>query len=68
MPGDYFWHCLAAMAATFDGGPGVAEENLAVYEEQCLAFPPAKRVLIRDQIAQIVGGLSRLERRLAEHD
>jgi hypothetical protein len=66
MPGDYFWQCVEALAATFDGDPAAAEENLTLYERQSLSFPPEKRAAIGRQLAEVIGGLSRLKLRLAD--
>ncbi len=68
MPGDYFWQCVEALAAMFDGDPAAAEESLALYEQQSLSFAAEKRAAIRRQLAEVIGGLSRLGLRLAEAD
>ena len=66
MPGDYFWQCVDALAATFDGAPMVVEENLAIYMDHCGALPKESRLELRRQMVQIIGGLAQLETRLAE--
>lgn len=66
MPGDYFWQCVEALAATFDGDRAVTDESLNIYEQHARAFSPEKLVEVRRQLVQIVGGLSRLEMRLGE--
>ena len=38
MPGDHFWLCVEALAATFDGDHKAAEENLSIYETHALTF------------------------------
>jgi hypothetical protein len=68
MPGDHFWLCVEALASTFDGDRKTAEENLSIYEEHALAFSPEKRAKVRRNLTEIIGGLSRLARRLAEAD
>ena len=68
MPGDYFRQCVEALAAMFDGDQSAAEENLTLYEQQSLSFPPEKRTAIGRQLADVIGGLSRLKLRLAEVD
>jgi hypothetical protein len=68
MPGDYSWNCVESLSATFDGGHKVAEDNLSLYEGHALKFPPEKRAELRRQLADIIGGLARLENRLAEQD
>jgi hypothetical protein len=68
MPGDYFWMCVEALSCTLDGDPKTAEENFSVYENHALNFAPEKREHVRRQLVDVIGGLSRLEARLAEHD
>jgi hypothetical protein len=65
MPGNYFWQYVESLSAAFDGSSDVAEENLNSYEQQALQFPGRKLAEVRAQFVQIIGGLSRLERRLA---
>ena len=66
MPGDYFWNCVEAMAATFDGDHRTAEENLDIYYHECRRFSPEKLAAVRRSLVKIIGGLARLETRLAE--
>jgi capsule polysaccharide export protein KpsE/RkpR len=66
MPGDYFWHCVEALSVALDGDRETVEENLNLYERHSLAFPPEKRAEVRLQLIRIIGGLARLETRLAE--
>ncbi len=68
MPGDHFWLCVEALAATFDGDPEAAEENLGIYENHALKFSPEKRAMVRHNLVEIIGGLSRLATRLADYD
>ena len=68
MPGDHFWLCVEALASTFDGGRKAAEENLNIYANHALAFSPEKRAKVRRNLVEIIGGLSRLARRLTEAD
>jgi hypothetical protein len=68
MPGDYFWQCVESLAAALDGGHAAVEDSLIVYEQACLQLSPEKRAEVRRQMIGIIGGLSRLETRLAEHD
>jgi hypothetical protein len=68
MPGDYFWQCVEALAATFDGDHKTAEENLGIYEKHALKFTHERRAELRRQLVDIIGGLSLLANRLAEHD
>jgi hypothetical protein len=68
MPGDHFWFCVEALACTFDGDPKAAEQNLSNYENHARKFAPKKRAKVRRNLVEIIGGLSRLEIRLAERD
>ena len=68
MPGDYFWQCVDALAATFDDNPKTAEENLAIFEQHCRSWPEEKQKEVRHKLVQIIGGLARLQTRLADHD
>ncbi len=68
MPGDYFWQCVEALAAALDGDLKSAEQHLDLYEQHCLGFPPEKRAAVRLQLIRIIGGLARLETRLAERE
>jgi hypothetical protein len=68
MPGDYFWQCVQALAATFDGDETTADENLNVYETHARQFTPEERATVRREMVCVIGGLSRLETRLAEFD
>ncbi len=61
----YAWKSLAC---TFDGDPKAAEENLSIYENHALKFAAEKCAKVRRQLVEIVGGLSRLATRLADHD
>ncbi len=65
MSGDYFWNCVEALSATFDGSPNEVEAQLALYEMHCQAMPKEKRAELRRQLIQIIGGLSQLQMRLA---
>jgi hypothetical protein len=68
MPGDYFWQCVQALAVTFDGDITAAEENLTVYEMHARQFTPERRAEARRDMVCVIGGLSRLETRLADFD
>ena len=68
MPGDHFWLCVEALASTLDGDHKAAEENLSIYESHALNFSPQKRTRVRRNLFEIIGGLSRLATRLADHD
>ena len=64
MPGDYFWQCVEALAATFDGTRAAVEENLSAYETHARQFAPARLDEVKDQMVQVIAGLSRLKVRL----
>jgi hypothetical protein len=66
MPGDYFWQCVDALSAAFDGDATSAEATLNVYLNHCLGLPPEKRLERRRQMVQIIGGLAQLQTRLSE--
>ena len=68
MPGNYFWQCVESLAAALDGDVTSEEEHLTLYEQHCLALSPEKRVEVRLQLIRIIGGLARLETRLAERE
>ena len=68
MPGDYFWQCVEALAATFDGDHDAVEENLNVYEKHARQLAPWRLAEVRQQMVQVVGGLSRLITRLDEFE
>ena len=67
MPGDHFWLCVEALASTFSDRK-TFEENLSIYEKHALAFSPERRAKVRGDLVEIIAGLSRLARRLAEAD
>jgi len=66
MSGNYFCECLETLAATFDCDYKASEENLNIYFEKCQGFPPRKRTAVRMQLVRVIGGLARLETRLAD--
>lgn len=68
MPGDYFWGCVEAMAATFDGDAKTAEDNLHAYVKHCMALRPEKRAEVQRQLIRIIGGLAQLQSRLADKE
>jgi hypothetical protein len=68
MAGDYFWQCVEALAAVFDGEPDAVEANLDAYEMHAKRLTIEERGAVRTQMNRIVGGLSRLSMRLAEVD
>jgi hypothetical protein len=66
VPGDYFWQCVDALSAAFDGNPMTTEDNLTLYLNQCVELPADARLERRRQMVQIIGGLAQLQTRLTE--
>jgi hypothetical protein len=66
--GAYFWPCVELLVSAFDGSRYDEDENLKYYEQQALGFSKGKRSELRHQLVRAIGGLARLETRLAEHD
>ena len=66
MPGDYFWSCVESLSAALDGDQETAERNLEIYEQHVRNLPRQKRAEVSRQIVNIIGGLSRLQLRLAD--
>ena len=66
MPGDYFWQCVDALSAAFDGNPMTTEDNLTLYLNQCLELPAEVRLERQRQMVQIIGRLAQLQTRLAD--
>ena len=66
--GTYLWPCVELLVSAFDGSQNDEDENLKYYERQALGFSQEKRRELRHQLVRAIGGIARLETRLAEHD
>ena len=66
MTNESLWLCIKSVAAVFEGSEDSAEKELEQLEAELLKLPEDDLATLRREFISIIGGLSRLEMRLAE--
>ena len=64
MTNESLWLCIKSVAAVFEGNQ--AEQELQQLEAELLKLPDDELAALRQEFISVIGGLSRLEMRLAE--
>jgi hypothetical protein len=65
---DSLWYCVKALASSFGDTRQWSDESLLRLEDQVMTMGEHQRADIRRDFATILGGLSRLEMRLAARE
>ena len=66
MTNEHLWICIESAAAAMDGDRDTTEEIMGQLEQELIKLPPNDLAKLRESFVVLIGGLSRLEMRLAE--